>query len=85
VQFDQFLDDGHGNRGKFPGERRWIYAGAWRMGLARGGMLGPGMARRSPMKSSNDNFNFMRVLASPYYPESQIPDTRFFEYPLHPQ
>jgi hypothetical protein len=40
-----------GTRGKFPGERRWIYADAWRMRLARGGMLGPGMPRRAPMKS----------------------------------
>jgi len=39
------------NRSKFPGKRRWIYAGAWRMRLARCGMLGPGMPRRSPMNS----------------------------------
>ena len=40
-----------GNRGKFPGERRWIYAGAGRMRLARGGIFGPGMPRRAPMNS----------------------------------
>ena len=39
------------NWGKFPGERRLVYAGAGRMRLARGGILGPGMPRRSPMKS----------------------------------
>jgi len=39
------------NRGKFPGERRWIYAGAGRMRLARGGIFGPGMPRRAPMNS----------------------------------
>jgi hypothetical protein len=38
-------------RGKFPGERRWIYAGAGRMRLARGGIFGPGMPRRAPMNS----------------------------------
>ena len=32
---------GDSNRGKFPGERRWIYAGAGRMRLARGGIFGP--------------------------------------------
>jgi hypothetical protein len=41
--------DGKGNRGKFPGERGWIYAGAGRMRLARGGIFGPGMPRRAPM------------------------------------
>jgi TPR repeat protein len=40
-----------GKRGKFPGERRWIYAGAGRMRLARGGIFGPGMPRRAPMNS----------------------------------
>ena len=35
------------------------------MRLARGGIFGPGMPRRAPMNSSNDNFNFMQVLASP--------------------
>ena len=40
-----------GNRGKFPGERRWRYAGAGRMRLASGGICGPGMPRRAPMKS----------------------------------
>jgi len=39
------------NRGKLPGERRWIYAGAGRMRLARGGIFGPGMPRRAPMNS----------------------------------
>jgi hypothetical protein len=39
------------NRGKFPGERRWIYAGAGRMRLARGGIFGPGMPRQAPMNS----------------------------------
>src|ERR1019366_6523392 len=51
-------------RGKLPSERRWIYAGAGRMRLARGGIFGPGMPRRAPMNSENDNFNFMQVLAS---------------------
>jgi hypothetical protein len=39
------------NRGRFPGDRRVVYVGAWRMRLARGGMLGPGMPRRAPMNS----------------------------------
>ena len=45
------LRRGNGKRGKFPGERRWIYAGAGRMRLARGGIFGPGMPRRAPMNS----------------------------------
>jgi len=38
------------NRGKFPGERRWIYAGAGRMRLARADFW-PWMPRRAPMNS----------------------------------
>jgi hypothetical protein len=40
-----------GNWGRFPGDRRVVYVGAWRMRLARSGILGPGTPRRSPMKS----------------------------------
>jgi hypothetical protein len=47
----KYFRDGWSKRGKFPGERRWIYAGAGRMRLARGGIFGPGMPRRAPMNS----------------------------------
>jgi hypothetical protein len=40
-----------GNRGRFPGDRRVVYVGFWRMRLARSGILGPGTPRRSPMKA----------------------------------